>query len=138
MPTNINGVLSFKDYGILEIEYTVNINAKPKNIELNSNNFKLARNISIDEDNGQLVIKVELFEKHSKIYPFYLSFVIYGLFTNNGLGKEEFYRAVEFNGTTILFPFIRSTIADITKTANNGSPLLLPTINVNALFQTNK
>lgn len=138
MPANINGVLSFKDYGILEIDYQININAKSKNIELSNDNFRLTRNVSIYGNNGQLIIKVELFEKNSNIYPFYLSFIIYGLFTNNGLNKEDFHKVLEFNGTAILFPFIRSTVADITKTANNGTPLLLPTINVNALFKTNE
>ena len=77
-------------------------------------------------------------KKENNKYPFYLSFIIYGIFTNNGLGKEQFKRAVEYNGTALLFPFIRSTVADITKIANNGATLLLPTINVNALIEDSK
>lgn len=138
MPKNINGALGFKHYVVDRINYQSNQNAKPHNISLSGENFKLARNVFIDGNIGQLAIQVELFEKDSNIYPFYLSFIIYGIFTNNGLTEEQFKRAAEYNGTALLFPFIRSTVADITKIANNGNPLLLPTINVNALIEDSK
>lgn len=138
MPKDINGALGFQHYGVDKINYQLNQNAKPQNISLSGQNFKLARNVLIDGNIGQLVIQVELFEKNSDIYPFYLSFIIFGIFTNNGLTEEQFKRAVEYNGTALLFPFIRSTVADITKIANHGNPLLLPTINVNALIEDSK
>lgn len=138
MSKDINGALGFKHYGVDKINYQLNQNAKPHNISLSGENFKLGRNVLINGNIGQLIIQVELFEKNSNIYPFYLSFIIYGIFTNNGLAEEQFKRAVEYNGTALLFPFIRSTVADITKIANNGNPLLLPTINVNALIEDSK
>lgn len=138
MPKNINGALGFIHYGVDKINYQLNRDVKPNNISLSGENFKLARQVFINGDEGQLIIQVELFEKENNKYPFYLSFIIYGIFTNNGLEKEQFKRAVEYNGTALLFPFIRSTVADITKIANNGIPLLLPTINVNALIEDSK
>lgn len=137
MSKDINGVFSFKHYVIDKINYHINMNAKTDKIVLSNENFKLTRHVSINGKDGQLIMQIELFEKNSLIYPFYLSFIVYGLFTNNGLSNEEFYKAVEFNGTAILFPFIRSTVADITKIANNGNVLLLPTININTLFKAN-
>lgn len=138
MPKNINGALGFIHYGVDKINYQLNKNAIPHNISLSVENFKLARQVFINGNEGQLIIQVELFEKENNNYPFYLSFIIYGIFTNNGLEAEQFKRAVEYNGTALLFPFIRSTVADITKIANNGNPLLLPTINVNALIEDSK
>lgn len=138
MPKNINGALGFIHYGVDKINYQLNRDVKPNNISLSGDNFKLARQVFINGDEGQLIIQVELFEKGNTKYPFYISFIIYGIFTNNGLEAGQFQRAVEYNGTALLFPFIRSTVADITKIANNGNPLLLPTINVNALIEDSK
>lgn len=138
MPKDINGALGFIHYGVDKINYQLNKNAIPHNISLSGENFKLARQVYTNGNEGQLIIQVELFEKENNKYPFYLSFIIYGIFTNNGLEAEQFKRAVEYNGTALLFPFIRSTVADITKIANNGNPLLLPTINVNALIEDSK
>ena len=138
MPKDINGALGFIHYGVDNINYQLNRDVIPHNISLSGENFKLARQVSINGNDGQLIIEVELFEKGNNKYPFYLPFIIYGIFTNKGLEAGQFQRAVEYNGTALLFPFIRSTVADITKIANNGTTLLLPTINVNALIEDSK
>lgn len=134
MKKDVNGAIMFKHYGVDKLIYEINPLSVKGQIFLNEENFKLKRKVNATSEIGELVIQVELFERNSIKYPFYLSFIIYGLFGNNNLSESDFYKAVEFNGTAILFPFIRSTIADVTRIANNGNVVLLPTINVNTFF----
>ena len=78
MPKDINGALGFIHYGVDNINYQLNRDVIPHNISLSGENFKLARQVSINGNDGQLIIEVELFEKGNNKYPFYLSFIIYG------------------------------------------------------------
>lgn len=71
-------------------------------------------------------------------YPFSLAISVEGLFsTSENVQRDELFRLGEINGTATLFPFLRSVIADITRTAN-VDPLILPLVNIYRLVETQK
>ncbi len=48
MPKDINGALGFIHYGVDNINYQLNRDVIPHNISLSGENFKLARQVSIN------------------------------------------------------------------------------------------
>ncbi|MGD0621066.1 MAG: protein-export chaperone SecB [Thermacetogeniaceae bacterium] len=99
----------------------------------------LAMNVDIglnDEfTKGSVKIQTSVFENAKENnYPFSLQIGITGFFsTQDKISEENFKKFLEINGTTALFPFLRSVIADITRVANLEPPLLMPLINIHAL-----
>jgi preprotein translocase subunit SecB len=74
---------------------------------------------------------------HENNKLFRLEIMIRGIFSADDSVKEDFTYLCEYNGLSILFPFIRSAIADITEAAN-VSPLILPLINVENFINKHK
>lgn len=121
---NADGEIGFTNYIISDIVFELNSDwDSAKDIELNNQNFKIYRNAVVDKKEAQLSMIVELFEKSEK-YPFHLTFVIHGFFTNNSALDDEFKSLVINNGAVILFPYIRTTVSDITKLCNGIMPLI--------------
>jgi preprotein translocase subunit SecB len=95
--------------------------------------FKLdiITSIADDKTNGTVTLKCNIFEDAEvNNYPYSLSLSIVGYFSADPTDVEEI--SLE-NGPTILYPFFRSVVADITKAANITSPLVLPLVNINSL-----
>jgi len=58
-----------------------------------------------------------------------------GFFKQDGsMDTNKFREMCERNGTAILFPFLRSAVADVTRITNMGTPLILPLVNTGKLF----
>ncbi|WP_416358930.1 protein-export chaperone SecB [Caldicellulosiruptor danielii] len=63
-------------------------------------------------------------------FPFSLEISLTGYFRGSeNIEREKFIELTKYNGTAILFPYLRSAVSDITKAANIN-PLILPVINV--------
>ena len=122
-------VIQFNDYKINSIKYIYNPEfqfSEALNVRCNFN-IELAMN---DEGTkGKLTIIIVVFEDAvENNYPFSLEISITGFFTSIDLSREEFYNLLKVNGVAVLFPFLRSTVADITKSANVET-LILPLFN---------
>lgn len=138
MDKNIESVLEFEGYSIDSIKYIKHEDFNDnKSVELD---FSLQVEISITQDppfRGNVSLKINIFENAAENnYPFSLETSITGKFNvaDNAVEKEEFFNLCKHNGTTILFPFLRSVVADITRTSN-VEPLILPLINVNSFLK---
>ena len=92
--------------------------------------------ITVLKDKGRvlLTIKVELF-KNSEVnnYPFELSFFLVGEFDTDETDEKKIEEFLKYNGTAILFPYVRSTISSLT-TLTGQPHLLLPTYNIRNLL----
>ncbi|QOS99832.1 protein-export chaperone SecB [Brevibacterium sp. JNUCC-42] len=101
-------------------------------------NFQLDIDVKINDENdvGMVTLRCKVFkEPIENNYPFTVEVSLRGIFkANNAIPEEQFRDFCRINGTTTLFPFLRSAIADVTKAAN-VEPLLLPLININNIFE---
>jgi spoIIIJ-associated protein len=100
--------------------------------------FNIEVLIKMDKDslNAMLTNIAHVFpEAKKKNYPFILDVSMTGFFSGEGLmDHKEFLKFCKINGTTILFPFLRATIADITRAANI-EPFILPVVNIHNLIK---
>lgn len=132
--------LFFNDYKVHKISYLINDRFEP------TGPIKLKFNIGVsvkiseetDKSTGEVILDGDIFENaEQNNYPFTLSITIKGQFSMETLelDKEEIERYYRLNAPTILFPFFRSAVADITKTANISPILVLPLINIHSLME---
>lgn len=137
MEKQLHSKFIFNHYIVNSIDFKINedYKFKKKKIEINySINIKVESIENNDAREGRITLTLNVFEKaKEKGYPFELCVSITGLFSGENFDKEEFDNFCKVNGTTALYPFLRSTVADITKAAN-VQPLLLPLINIQSLI----
>jgi preprotein translocase subunit SecB len=130
--------LVFAGYRIDKLEYE--INSKFQFREPFQVTFSLASSINVAQDSepktANITLKCNIFENpEENNYPFTLVISITGSFIFNGdINEEGFLNFCKNSGTAILFPFLRSAIANITA-ATNIPPVMLPVINVNAFLK---
>lgn len=132
MDKQIESKFIFKYYNIDNIEFNLNHNySGNEDIELD---VKFGTEISIkDKNEAKVKLSVSIFDGHKeKDYPFRLSLDIVGYFiyeVKDEFTKEDLLNLCKINGTTALFPYMRSAVTDITKIANIDT-LVLPLINI--------
>lgn len=141
MDKEFKSVLKFQEYKIENIDFKLN-HEYEKRKEPVKINFNLRHNVFIEKKEnvnvGAVRLTINVFEcAVEKGYPFELNVSIVGIFTSMDLDDDRFRRMLDVNGTAILFPFLRSAVADITKTANLNN-LLLPLINVHKFLEREK
>lgn len=124
--------LKFVDYFVSNLKYSINDDFDDENtVKLKINiipNFKL-------EDDNILIVELTclLFEKGEE-YPFYLELTLVGTFEFNNSTEKEIENYKKVNTVSILFPYVRAIISNIT-TLMNVNPVILPTINVVNLIE---
>lgn len=121
------GVISFLDYQVVDAEFKLNRdfndNGEPISID-----FKLGHGFEKKDNIMQVGLGAKIFENSTENnYPFEISVEILGFFEsdNDDINSEGFLP----NALAILYPYLRSTITNITANAN-VQPLILPTINI--------
>jgi preprotein translocase subunit SecB len=124
--------LTFTGYRIDKIEYEINPNFQFR--EPLQVNFSLGASISVqdsEQKTAAITLNCNVFENaEQNNYPFTLIISITGGFIFSGdIDEEGFFNFCKTSGTAILFPFLRSAVANITANANM-QPLMLPVINV--------
>ena len=131
MKNDITSNFYFDNYIIKKIDLDFNQDFEsedPVNLE-----FDLDINTSIEqqEHTGWTQLDILIWDQAEKNnYPFTLSMQIRsGWRASFRKGNSDHERVCKYNGASILFPFLRSAIADVTKSANI-TPLTLPLINV--------
>lgn len=90
----------------------------------------------IEDDNDlMLILEVDVFKDAiANNYPFEISIRIIGYFKLEGDGDISRFRN---NALAIMYPYIRALITGYTSNSN-VTPLILPVINVNAMFNKDK
>lgn len=133
MDKSILSILKFHDYKVDTLEFIHNPNYDPDNaadIDFNVN-FKVQG--KFEEKTAIVTLSSEIKDpENSNRYPFSLKISVSGYFSvepEEEITEQYFVKFCKLNGTTALFPFFRSTIADITRTCNSF-PLIIPLINV--------
>lgn len=131
-----HSVMQFLDYKIEKIDYRMN----------REFDFKTESNINMEQTMGleiqvvsdeMFVVKLEA-NIHGGVgvsAPFTLDVSILGSFRMENWQKtRESQNIAKYNAPAILLPYLRSTITNITSTANI-SPYILPTFNIYELFE---
>ncbi len=125
----LESMLIFKKYTVDEVIFKRNENydsAQKTRIE-----FSIDKEVR-RKDNQMIVnLITRVFENcEEKNYPFEMTIEITGYFEIENEGKDINF---EPNAIAILYPYIRAIVSTYTASANIN-PLILPAINVNALF----
>lgn len=126
----------FENYGIDYIQYSVNEDFNNREeVELDLE-IEVSVKVKDDELKSAITLIAHVFDDaKNKNYPFSLDVSITGFFSAEGdMKPDEFKEYCKCNGTAVLFPFLRSTIADVTRTAN-VQPLILPLFNIHNLIK---
>ena len=128
----LESMLIFKKYTVDEVIFKRNENydsAQKTRIE-----FSIDKEVR-RKDNQMIVnLITRVFENcEEKNYPFEMTIEITGYFEIENEGKDINF---EPNAIAILYPYIRAIVSTYTASANIN-PLILPAINVNALFNKN-
>lgn len=135
---DVTSSLIFNGYVIMNIGFELNHNYSNNVTKFNmKSDFDLSFDIQCNNENmnGYVSLTAHIYKNAAeRNLPFELNVTIVGNFGNKGIEPSEFSKYLELNGVTILFPFLRSTIADITRTANI-SALMIPAINVHTLIK---
>lgn len=137
MDKSIYSKFYFDNYKITNISFQLNNEFKPSGkITLN---FDVERNISINDEENKANIELIfiLWDKPEREnYPFRIEINIVGTFSaDDDMDRLQFEKMCKYNGTAILFPYLRSALTDITKISNFGPPVVLPSININNLLK---
>ncbi|WP_343002858.1 protein-export chaperone SecB [Intestinibacter bartlettii] len=138
MENNIKSTFKFNNYNITNVRFSINEDFEGENgVELDVS-FKTSIKTS---NNGKAIINLTAIVFENCVqnnYPFELEINIQGYFSfDNNLNDEDVLKRCKVNGTSILFPYLRSAITDVTKIAN-VNPLVLPSINIYNLIKENE
>ena len=139
MDKRVKSTFCFEGYKVDSIKFDINSDFNASEVEL-----KFGINVTIKTHpecyEGLVILHVKLFENAiEKNYPFELHVTITGEFSadDKNMSLEDFRNCLELNGTTAMFPFLRSVVADITRSAN-VEPLILPLMNIHKLIAERK
>jgi preprotein translocase subunit SecB len=137
MDESINSIFKFDRYIVDYIEFSQNNDFIPDedNLEVV---FSIDVEIGIQEDllGGKVSLVVNIFEGAVKLnYPFSSRVSLTGYFSVvDIIERAQLTNLLEINGTAVLFPFVRSTVADITR-ISNISPVIIPLINIHNMMK---
>lgn len=132
----MNSSLQFDNFKVLEMSYrrNIDVNKMDSDDELEP---EFSVNIGMSKENvnkGIVKLGVKIGEKETSYEHVFVE--VLGFFTFNnedGFEKDEIHNYYKVNGTAILFPYLRTLVSDLTSKGDE-SPIILPTINVNAFF----
>ena len=96
---------------------------------------KFTRNISKHVDGRSAVeLVAEITNTEENPFPVDIRVSMTGIFDTRGFKEEEVDSFLKINAVQILFPYIRTTISNITSGAFMA-PIILPVVDVLSLFQ---
>lgn len=133
----MNAIMEFQSFRITNVEYEVKNLDKNDNSQIKDASLRINVGTSnIENEGAQLELEV-IVEDGNDSYERTIKVVILGLFKfqAQGIKDEESEELLRVNGTAIMMPYIRSLISSLTGFDNSTEHVLLPTINVNAIFE---
>lgn len=129
----------FNGYVASDIKFELNpMYDGEKDIRLDLN-FDYDLNLAYEEKKAIVQLACVVFEdSEENNYPFTLEVELLGFFEfDSDLEEATVRRMMELNGVTILFPYLRSTISNITSSAGVQN-VVLPTMNIVNMLKKNK
>lgn len=137
MDKSLESLFQFYDYRINSINFSVNPDFSSTNgIDIDMT-LEVETKVYEKASTGSVAIVAKFFSSETDNYPFKLDLVVEGFFgikSEAALDSEILHKRIRLNGTTALFPFLRSAVADITKAAN-VPPLIIPLVNIHKLLE---
>lgn len=137
MMENINSVFRFDRYIVKEIQFDYNLGFdSDEEIDIS---FDIDASHEIDTEKRCMVtvLDVTIFDNPvENNYPFKMYIQLAGIFSMQE-GDINDIEKFKPNSISILFPYVRALVTSFTASAN-VTPLILPTINVNAYIQQRK
>ncbi|APA02815.1 Protein-export protein SecB [Bacillus velezensis] len=137
----IKSFLKFEDFHISKLNFIVNDNyiEDNKNIEI-SPKFSVRHKFSDNNKSILVTLSCTIFNNGNGIFdkndPFYLEAVIKGDFQTSedtNVDEDVFHSVLKVNTVSILFPYLRAAVTNLTA-HTNVTPIVLPPINVNKLL----
>lgn len=133
--------IKFKDYYVEKFEYNENENY----IEQSSSSLEVETSPSVDivfkEDFILIVFEDKIGNVENENCPFTVNIKLKAFFEykveKNEQDKELLNTLISQNAIAIVYPYIRSLVADITQRSNRFPSFILPTINVAKLMKDN-
>ena len=128
--------LYLKNYNIVNVALSLNPSFKTTSDLIEMNPMFGKKVVSIDNSHVAVVLKVEIKNEGNK--PFFGEITIQGNFRcDNWEKSEDGIFLVNQTTATILFPYLRHALSDVTSLMNIP-PYILPVVNVQALFKDSK
>jgi len=126
----------FKDYHLIKIIFNLNEKFLNDNDGAGKDGIEVSPKIEIDYKKDEKIIFVNLsIEFDNPDAPFNFEIGIVGSFEfDSDISDANMESVVNINCSSLLFPFLRETIADITRRAG-FPPLLLPPVNFVNLYK---
>lgn len=137
MMENINSVFRFDRYIVKEVQFDYNLGFDSD--EAIDISFDIDASYEIDTEKRCMVtvLDVTIFDNPiENNYPFKMYIKLAGIFSMQE-GDVKDMEKFKPNSISILFPYARALVTSFTASAN-VTPLILPTINVNAYIQQKK
>lgn len=137
---NIESDFKFIGYQVNNINLTTNEQFQNSDDPINVNfRFTVSTGVKIEEQKVKVSLGAIVFpDANENNYPFSLEVIITGTFqSEKELMFEELEKFGEINGTAALFPFLRSTVANVCMNANYP-PVMIPLINVYNFIKNQK
>ncbi|MGN1213034.1 MAG: protein-export chaperone SecB [Christensenellales bacterium] len=119
-----NGLI-MKKYYFNEIYFALNNNNNNKVIKYRPEFTYQIR--KVDEDNFISILRLKIYNEN---FPFELKLSMCAEFALPNFEEKKYDKLIKKDVPSIMFPFMRSAVANITTTANIP-PLILPIININ-------
>jgi len=125
--------LNFKRYIVNKIDFRHNPEYRGGKANMDIN---FGHAIAIKNSEAHITLRCILFgNAKTEEKPFHLEVHMTGLFGFKGeLEEEELKKLLRNHGLTVLFPYLRALITNITS-SSGFPPIILPIINVNQLTQ---
>ena len=144
MNSKLYSGFQFVGYKVTDVDFKINKQYDIDKVESNDNNFSLAFSIEVnsilEEQRGIVTITADISKDYKKMNrPFFLKIIIAGFFSviDGKFDDKQLQDFLKYNGTTALFPFLRSVVSDITKSAG-VDPVMLPLVNIAELMKENQ
>ncbi|WP_426703907.1 protein-export chaperone SecB [Staphylococcus shinii] len=136
----MSAIIDFQSFRLMDLKYNLET-ASNKDEEVDKSALRI--NVGTTDVSSEGVAQLELEVNVSDAGENYdrdIKIIVMGLFKiteQDDYKSEDIERILKVNGTAIMMPFVRSFISDITSFDDSTDHILLPTMNVHAMFDSN-
>ena len=114
-------VLQFEGYQIEKIIYEKNIETSDEN----NINVEVSTGLNSERDKGKVELSINVLESNENRK---LEISLVGFFTFSNVDDDKKTEILAINGTSILYPYIRS-VASMVTSQDSSPAIILPTVN---------
>lgn len=135
----LSGYMEFKGFRLVKLNYEIKDEEKTAGKESTNIKFNIGYALP-EEDSGKtgfLLVScaVDQFRAQDKME---IEVMLEGAFSFTNQDPEFIKEFIRLNGTTILMPYIRNVISMVSGYDTTKNHFLLPTVNVQQLFETDE